>query len=277
MRHKDDPGVDVGSASGNLARSGGAAERDMSKSIDKPAAAKRPRRRPGATGDTWQAEKSLRMRTAILEATLQCCVDVGYARTTTDKIAKEAGASLGAMMHHFKSRAEVIKAAATYVAEKRANEFDQIATEFHSEPVNVDGMHHLMERLLRYYSLPSFVALHELLVAARTDKDLQRILLPLERQLDDRIASTMRKQFPFLESIEGTRELLQDVMHFALKGLAVSPEPYLNTKRLKNMSDFLAQMAVRELTLALQEAEEAPPKARRTSGRRRAAAVGGAD
>jgi len=249
----------------------------MSKIKDKTAPARRPaRRRPGTTGDTWQAEKSLRMQTTILEATLQCFVEMGYAGTTTEKIAKKAGASLGAMMHHFKSRAEVIKAAAVYVAEKRANEFDEMAQEFRSEPVSVDGMHHLVERLLRYYSLPSFVALHELLVAARTDKELQRILLPLERQLDERIATTMRTQFPFLASIEGTRELLQDVMHFALKGLAVSPEPYIDPRRLKNMSDFLAHMAIRELTAALEKQEKAEkteksektPKGRRRSGMR---------
>lgn len=246
----------------------------MSKKADKPAPAKRPARRArGATGDTWQVEKSLRMRTAILEATLQCCVDVGYARTTTEKIAKQAGASLGAMMHHFKSRAEVIKTAAVYVAEKRAAEFDQMAAEFHAQPVSVDGMHHLVTRLVRYYALPSFVAMHELLVAARTDEELQHILLPLERGLDDRIADTMRTQFPFLTSIEGTRELLQDVMHFALKGLAVSPEPYLDKRRLKNMSDFLAEMAVRELSVALEQTEKTPRPRRRNARSARAEAV----
>lgn len=234
----------------------------MTRSKDKPAATGRRRRRSSGNGDNWQAEKSLRMQTAILEATLQCFVELGYAGTTTQKIAKKAGASLGAMMHHFKSRAEVIKAAATYVAEKRASEFDRMATEFDSFPVSLDSMVQLVDRLLRYYSMPSFVALHELLVAARTDRELQRILLPLERQLDERIADTMRRHFPYLKAVEATRELLQDVMHFALKGLAVSPEPYIDPKRLKNLSAFLAQMAVRELTLALAETGKKPSRRR---------------
>lgn len=238
----------------------------MSSTKVKPAPA---RRRNSSNGDTWQAEKSLRMQTAILEATLQCFVDLGYAGTTTQKIAKQAGASLGAMMHHFKSRAEVIKAAAHYVAEKRANEFDQMAAEFDTFPVSLDSMVQLVDRLLRYYSMPSFVALHELLTAARTDRELQRILLPLERQLDQRIAETMRRHFPYLKAVESTRELLQDVMHFALKGLAVSPEPYIDRKRLKNMSAFLAQMAVRELTLALDETGKKGTERRRPATARR--------
>ena len=38
---------------------------------------------------------------------MQCLIDIGYAQTTTEKIAQKAGVSRGAMTHHFKSRAAV--------------------------------------------------------------------------------------------------------------------------------------------------------------------------
>jgi len=220
------------------------------------AAPKRVRRPRSASGETWQAEKSKRTRQAILDATIQCCADIGYAKTTTARIAKKAGTSQGAMMHHFKSFSAVIKAAARYVAEKRALEFEEIVAEFNAQSVNVARMHRLVERLVCYYSLPSFVALHELLVAARSDKALRQIFLPLERKLDRRMAEAMRTQFPYLKSIEKTREVLQDVMLFSVQGLTVSPLPYLGKQRLKNMAKFLAGMAVRELALALQQTTE---------------------
>jgi hypothetical protein len=80
--------------------------------------ASKPRAKPATKPDTWQAEKSQMTRTSILEATLQCLVQVGYAQTTTEKIASQAGISRGAMTHHFKSRAMVFNAVAKYIVEK---------------------------------------------------------------------------------------------------------------------------------------------------------------
>ena len=55
-----------------------------------PTAAKKTRKaspRTRTSGGTWQAEKSLLTQTQILEATMQCLIEIGYAQTTTEKIA----------------------------------------------------------------------------------------------------------------------------------------------------------------------------------------------
>ncbi|MFP6802694.1 MAG: helix-turn-helix domain-containing protein, partial [Pseudomonadales bacterium] len=46
---------------------------------------------------TWQQTKSENTRAAILEAALACFYDLGYGATTTEKVAKRAGVSRGAM------------------------------------------------------------------------------------------------------------------------------------------------------------------------------------
>ena len=61
-------------------------------------------------GLSWQAEKSLNTRSQILEAGIECLVEYGYAETKTERIAKGAGVSRGAMTHHFPSRAELFQA-----------------------------------------------------------------------------------------------------------------------------------------------------------------------
>ena len=58
-------------------------------------------KRPQRNEKGWQAEKSAMTRSAILEATIQCLLELGYANTTTALIANYAGVSRGAMMHHF--------------------------------------------------------------------------------------------------------------------------------------------------------------------------------
>src|SRR5690349_24612592 len=85
----------------------------------------RPIRPRNSDGGTWQAEKSLLTQTQILQATMQCLIEIGYAQTTTDKIAQKAGVSRGAMTHHFKSRAAVFNAAAKFILDLRADEYDQ--------------------------------------------------------------------------------------------------------------------------------------------------------
>jgi hypothetical protein len=87
----------------------------------------RPVARGRASGVTWQAEKSLATRSQILDATLQCRVELGYTQTTTEKIAQKASMSRGAMTHHFKSRVDVFNAAAEYITDLRAAEYEDAA------------------------------------------------------------------------------------------------------------------------------------------------------
>ena len=68
---------------------------------------------------TWQQTKSQNTRNTILDAAIRCFYRFGYNNTTTEKIANEAGVSRGAMLHHFPSRADLIKAAVLHLNNKR--------------------------------------------------------------------------------------------------------------------------------------------------------------
>jgi AcrR family transcriptional regulator len=51
-----------------------------------------------------QAERSAATRDALLDATIVCLVEDGYANTTTSRVAERAGVSRGAHLHHFQTR-----------------------------------------------------------------------------------------------------------------------------------------------------------------------------
>ena len=57
-----------------------------------------------------QVERSEAMRQRLIEATLQCLVNDGYAGTTISKIVDAAQVSRGAPVHHFTSKAALIEA-----------------------------------------------------------------------------------------------------------------------------------------------------------------------
>jgi len=48
-----------------------------------------------------QEERRASTRARLLDATVECLVDHGYAATTTTVIAERAGVSRGAQLHHY--------------------------------------------------------------------------------------------------------------------------------------------------------------------------------
>jgi len=71
----------------------------------------------------WQQLKSAQTREALLQSTLECLAEVGYARTTTQLVTERARISRGSMLHHFKSKQELIKQAIEYTLLKRIMRF----------------------------------------------------------------------------------------------------------------------------------------------------------
>src|SRR3954471_22069693 len=66
-----------------------------------------------------QAERSAATREALLDATLECLVEDGYAKTTTARVAERAGLSRGAHLHHFRTRDALLAAAADHLTRRR--------------------------------------------------------------------------------------------------------------------------------------------------------------
>src|SRR3954469_23741665 len=69
-----------------------------------------------------QAERSAATREALLDATLECLVQDGYANTTTARVAERAGVSRGAHLHHFQTRQALVAAAIEHLAQRRTRE-----------------------------------------------------------------------------------------------------------------------------------------------------------
>lgn len=239
--------------------------------------AKRPRpTRPRnlAEGSTWQAEKSLITQTQIVQATMQCLIELGYAQTTTDKIAQKAGVSRGAMTHHFKSRADVFIAAAKYITELRAAEYGEaigkVKVPAGTLPT-LEDMRDTIVSLQKYYARPSFIALHELQRGARADKTLKSAMAPLEKALDDRISAHILQHFPFWSEVQGAAEVLRDLIFSSLQGIAIDPVGYVKGARLQRLVDLLAKVTQAEFDRDYAAAHGAEALQRGQVARRRAA------
>lgn len=124
-----------------------------------------------------QAERATAMRHRLLEATIECLVEFGYANTTTTRVVERAGVTRGAQVHHFPTKAALVAAAIRHLAEVRADralaELDRIRT----APDPADAA---LDLLWDLHQGPVFQATVELWVAARTDPELRQHLAEVE-------------------------------------------------------------------------------------------------
>lgn len=145
-----------------------------------------------------QAEKSANTRQIIIEAALQCILKYGYAKTTTLRIAEEAGMSRGAMNHHFSNRLNVMQSAVTHLLEKRIKAFQRASSDLPAA-----GNSRVRTALMAYWKQsnnPLNIVLNELTSAARTDEELANILIPARQEFHKEWLKVAAVQFPEWQS-----------------------------------------------------------------------------
>ena len=197
-------------------------------------------------GDGWQAEKSAMTRQSILEAAVRCFVDNGYATTTTAMIAKEAGVSRGAMMHHFPSRAAVITAVVQYLHARRLEEYRELMGNI-DEPdqaLTREGIRSSVVAAWDYVNLPSFVAYQELLAASRTDSELGDVIAEVEKDFEREFLRTVKAVFPHWKGVKSL-QAAHDMVQFVMQGMANSHRVGHSTKRAEGVLDLVTDQLER--------------------------------
>jgi AcrR family transcriptional regulator len=140
-----------------------------------------------------QAERSAATREALLDATLECLVEDGYANTTTARVAERAGVSRGAHLHHFQTRDALLAAAADHLTAKRGAHLREAADAL---PAGPDRVVRGLDLLWSAYANPLYHASLDLWNQGRTDDELREHLVPIERRLDRQTAEMAQRMFP---------------------------------------------------------------------------------
>ncbi len=139
-----------------------------------------------------QQQRRDETRRALLDATVESLIEVGFARTTTLEVQRRADVSRGALLHHFPSKAELLVASVDHLAEMRARELKALAAQLPQGRVRTDAVIGL---LWQCFSGAFFQVAMELRTAARTDPELRPVLAIAERSLRDRIFAQSRTLF----------------------------------------------------------------------------------
>jgi AcrR family transcriptional regulator len=170
------------------------------------------------TARRTQQQRREATRNALMDATVQCLVERGYAGTTTRAVSERAGVSPGALQHHFTSKEELVAEAIGHLAGK-------LTAQLVEEGVpSAASRRQLTEQLVDYLwqtlNGPLIAAVTELAVAGRTDPSLRQRLAPVQRQALEGVPLAARALFPGEAARPGFIGLVDTVLA-AIRGVVL--------------------------------------------------------
>jgi AcrR family transcriptional regulator len=147
-----------------------------------------------------QEERSADTRRRLLDATLACLSERGYAGTTTTEIANRAGVSRGAQLHHFPRKLELVATAVRHLFELRLSELRTVVGKL---PQPIDArLDSLIDLMWPVFKGPTFYAWLELVVASRTDPKLRELVHSISRWFGGGIQVVFRELFPSIPAAD---------------------------------------------------------------------------
>jgi AcrR family transcriptional regulator len=176
--------------------------------------------------------RSVATRRRLLDAAIDCLVTDGYAALTTVEVARRAGVSRGAQLHHFPTKAQLVAAAIEHYLDGRIDEFER---RFAADLVSTDAIA-LVDALWDMFASSHYAVWAELWIAARTDPDLAALMVDVDRRFTERT----RLRFVELVSIAGADpaelEMLRDFAFAVMSGVALQR---LVPRGQRPVSDYL--------------------------------------
>jgi AcrR family transcriptional regulator len=190
-----------------------------------------------------QEERTRLMRARLLEATVDCLVEHGFAGTSTTLVSERAGVSRGAQLHHFPTKNALVVAAVEHLTEKRGQELAAAAAKLPTGPRHTRAV---LEMLADHFAGAVFSAALELWVAARTDSALLEAVAPLEQRVGRETHRLTVELLGADESRPGNRELVQATLDL-VRGLGLANTVTDDARRRRRILDRWSDVLEKEL------------------------------
>ncbi len=195
-----------------------------------------------------QEERSTETKKRLLEATIDCLNELGFNKTGTVEIARRAGVSRGALVHHFPSKHDLIVATAEYHWNRIAEEVRNLAMTMHGGQLSLDAF--IDGIWNKVFLIRGSSATIEMIIAARTDSKLRRELVPMLNRLYSNY-DEIWSQFFHNSGVSPERiEMLFDLTIELLRGMTLQrvlkDEPEYYQKFLDSWKTIIATCLIEE-------------------------------
>lgn len=185
-----------------------------------------------------QEIKSAKMRRQILLAAIKCLSNKGYTNTTTQVVAKTAGVSRGALLHHYITREKLMVATIDYITSERVRSYVKTVNNLSDQERIEDGA--AMEAVWQMSKSDEYQALLELAGAARTDERIKAIFLPKVKLHYKVIFQSLPEVFPEWKTADlDDLQLAHDTITVVIAGLQIYTNILGTKKRRVNVRQFI--------------------------------------
>jgi AcrR family transcriptional regulator len=164
-----------------------------------------------------QQERRRQTTANLLTAAADVLVDLGYARFTTEEVARRAGVSRGAQTNYFPTKRTLLIAVSQYVVDLAEIE----ARAFAARAQNADDV--LAEFIVdaeRFFLSRTYQAMIELHAAARTDRPVAAKLVPIARRSRKRLVRIWVARFVDTGVPKADAELIVQITNDFMRGLS---------------------------------------------------------
>lgn len=165
-----------------------------------------------------QEDRTASTQRALLQATIDCLVDHGYAGTTTRLVAERAGVSRGAQTHHYATKRDLVVAAIEALFDDQARLF---AEAFETVPPSERTYSRAVDALWEIVSGPAYAATLEVVVAGRTDDELRAVIHGVAAKLERTVVELLMWFAPEIDTPALAARIV-DLAFTIVQGAAVS-------------------------------------------------------
>jgi len=165
-----------------------------------------------------QQERSQRTRKKLVDATLSCLQDYGYAGASLSRILSRAGVSRGAWSHHYETKRAMVADSAEALLAIALEEAHGVGDRLASEAFDVEAL--LEEVWSRFYQGPYRDVWVEFNVACRTDAELRARLTPVIEGFFDELDAIWCARIPDPATHAWAKDFL-DLSLYLLRGMAL--------------------------------------------------------
>lgn len=142
-----------------------------------------------------QPERRAAMQARILDATVDCLVELGWAGTTLPEVIARAGVARGAQVHHFPTKASLIAAVGDHLLERNRREFAAAFEALAPDERTLDAALDLLWSILHG---STWTAVIELGLASRTDAMAAAPFRSFTERVDTVVLEIVGEYFPAL-------------------------------------------------------------------------------
>jgi AcrR family transcriptional regulator len=161
-----------------------------------------------------QAERRNETQAAIMSATLEILIEDGYAGFSASRVAARAGVSRGAQEHYYPKKNDLIAAATRYAMREAVEHALTLAKAPSSDPIAkflMDSEH--------FFFTPVFRAMIEIMIAARTDRSLARMVNPIVQDARTVLDGIWTDALDAAGYPRANAKQFVEITHYMLRGL----------------------------------------------------------